>query len=43
VSFASILGWGLPSDVDAKAQAKSVRLGSLHSRHYFGGGPGSGK
>jgi hypothetical protein len=43
VFLASYLGWGLPSDGQARAQAQSVRTGSLHTRHYYGGGPGFGK
>jgi hypothetical protein len=39
----SYLGWGLTSDVAATARARSVRTGSLHQRHFFGGGPGFGK
>jgi hypothetical protein len=40
-------GWGLSSDVQAKAEAQaraqSVRTGSTHYRTYYGGGPGYGK
>lgn len=43
VAAASRLGWGVPSDAQALAQARSVRGGSLHTRHYYGGGPGFGK
>jgi len=43
VALASYLGWGLSSDAQALAQSRSVRTGSLHTRHYFGGGPGFGK
>jgi hypothetical protein len=43
VGMASYYGWGLTSDAKAKAQARSVRTGSLHTRHYYGGGPGYGK
>ena len=43
VSLASYHGWGLTSDAQAMAKAKSVRAGSLHSRQYYGGGPGYGK
>jgi hypothetical protein len=43
VSMASYYGWGLTSDAAAMASARSVRGGSLHSRHYYGGGPGFGK
>jgi hypothetical protein len=38
---ASYFGWGLSSD--ASARARSVREGSIHGRHYRGGGPGWGK
>lgn len=41
VFLASYFGWGLSSDAQARAQ--SVRTGSLHTRHYYGGGPGFGK
>jgi hypothetical protein len=43
VFLASYLGWGVPSDAQARAQTQSVRTGSLHTRHYYGGGPGFGK
>jgi hypothetical protein len=43
VALASHYGWGLPSDAKAMAQSRSVRTGSLHTRHYYGGGPGFGK
>ncbi|MCS6859236.1 MAG: hypothetical protein NZT92_02810 [Abditibacteriales bacterium] len=43
VVLASYLGWGLSSDAQARAQAQSVRTGSLHTRYYYGGGPGFGK
>lgn len=47
VAAASHLGWGLSSDAQALAQARrssgSVRSGSLHMRHHYGGGPGFGK
>ncbi len=43
IAIASYLGWGLSSDAQAMAQARSVRGGSLHTRHFFGGGPGFGK
>jgi len=38
---ASYFGWGLASD--ASARARNVRQGSIHGRHYIGGGPGWGK
>jgi hypothetical protein len=38
---AAYFGWGLPSD--ASARGRSVRQGSIHGRHYRGGGPGFGK
>ena len=41
--LASFFGWGLASDAAARAQARSARGGSLHSRHFYGGGPGFGK
>ena len=42
---ASRQGWGLTSDAQAMAQnrTQSVRSGSVHSRRYYGGGPGFGK
>lgn len=43
VCLASYFGWGLQSDAQALAQARSVRTGSLHQRYYYGGGPGFGK
>lgn len=43
VGAASYYGWGLTSDAEAMAKARSVRSGSLHSRQYYGGGPGYGK
>ena len=43
VAGASYYGWGLKSDTQALAQARSVRAGSLHTRQYYGGGPGYGK
>lgn len=43
VALASHFGWWLSSDAQARAQAQSVRTGSLHTRHYYGGGPGFGK
>ena len=43
VGLASYFGWGLTSDAQALAKAKSVRAGSLHTRSHFGGGPGFGK
>lgn len=46
VAAASRQGWGVRSDAQALAQAHyggSVRGGSLHMRHYYGGGPGFGK
>ncbi|MCC6443822.1 MAG: hypothetical protein IT210_10255 [Armatimonadetes bacterium] len=41
--LAAYFGLGLPSDTQAMAQTRSVRTGSLHTRSYFGGGPGFGK
>lgn len=35
---ASYYGWGLSSDAEAMARARSVRTGSLHTRTFFGGG-----
>jgi hypothetical protein len=43
VGLASYFGWGLTSDAQAMAMARSVRGGSLHTRQYYGGGPGYGK
>lgn len=43
VAAASYYGWGLTSDAEAKARSRSVRAGSLHTRTYYGGGPGFGK
>jgi hypothetical protein len=43
VGLASYFGWGLTSDARAMAMARSVRGGSLHTRQYYGGGPGYGK
>jgi len=43
VLWASHAGFGLATDAEAKARARSVRSGSLHARHYYGGGPGFGK
>jgi hypothetical protein len=43
VALASYYGWGVTSDAQAMAQAQSVRTGGIHSRHYYGGGPGFGK
>lgn len=40
---ASYYGWGITSDAQALAQARSARGGSLHVRSYYGGGPGFGK
>jgi hypothetical protein len=43
-AMASYAGWGLDSDASAEDRARrSVRGGSLHSRSYYGGGPGFGK
>jgi hypothetical protein len=39
---ASYYGWGLQRDPRLEAQ-RSLRTGSTHGRHYFGGGPGYGK
>ena len=43
VVFASHQGWGVPSEAQAVAQRQSVRSGSLHTRSFYGGGPGFGK
>jgi hypothetical protein len=43
VALASFYGWGLASDAQALAQAKSMRSGGIGSRSYYGGGPGFGK
>ena len=42
VVYGAYTGLGLTSDAQAEARSRSVRAGSLHSRTYFGGGPGSG-
>jgi hypothetical protein len=39
---ASHYGWGLRRDPRLEAQ-RSLRTGSVHGRHYYGGGPGYGK
>jgi len=41
VAMASFYGWGLRSDAQALGHTQSVRGGSLHTRSYYGGGPGS--
>ncbi|HEX8551778.1 MAG TPA: hypothetical protein VF681_09510 [Abditibacteriaceae bacterium] len=48
VAVASQQGWGLTNEGEALARARnnsggSVRSGSLHGRHYYGGGGGFGK
>ncbi|MCS6777939.1 MAG: hypothetical protein RMJ43_13590 [Chloroherpetonaceae bacterium] len=43
VWLASYYGWGVPSEAQAQARSRSVRMGSLHTRTYYGGGPGFGK
>lgn len=43
VMVASYQGWGVASDAQALAQRQSVRGGSLHTRSFYGGGPGFGK
>jgi hypothetical protein len=42
---ASRQGWGLQEDAEAlaKNRTQSVRGGSVHTRSYYGGGPGFGK
>lgn len=43
VWLASIYGWGLQSDDEEQARARSIRSGSLHSRPYSNWGTYSGK
>lgn len=43
VCLASYYGWGVPSEAQALARARSVRTGSLHARSHYGGGLGFGK
>ena len=43
IIYAAYSGAGLTSDAEAMARNRSVRGGSLHSRNYYGGGPGFGK
>jgi hypothetical protein len=44
VWYASLHGWGLRSEADVLAQGQGrVRTGSLHARHFYGGGPRYGK
>ena len=43
VVYGAYMGAGLTTDAEVMARNRSVRGGSLHSRHYYGGGPGFGK
>ena len=43
VAYSAYTGAGLTSDAEVMARNRSVRGGSLHNRHFYGGGPGFGK